>query len=104
MSSRFVSAGKFGSSGEISKDASGAESTPQQPLHSSAKSKEWEAVEQQLEAERKKREEQRIKAATGEGEKSLYDVLQANKGEEGPFQGHFTSSLTEHHSGKTGRI
>ncbi|KAF5706538.1 nefa-interacting nuclear nip30 [Fusarium mundagurra] len=79
MSSRFVSAGKIGSSGEISKDASGAESTPQQPLHDSAKSKEWEAVEQQLEAERKKREEQRIKAATGEGEKTLYDVLQANK-------------------------
>ncbi|KAF5598915.1 nefa-interacting nuclear nip30 [Fusarium pseudoanthophilum] len=79
MSSRFVSAGKIGPSGEISKDASGAESTPQQPLHNSAKSKEWEAVEQQLEAERKKREEQRIKAATGEGEKTLYDVLQANK-------------------------
>ncbi|CCT62098.1 uncharacterized protein FFB20_14897 [Fusarium fujikuroi] len=79
MSSRFVSAGKIGSSGEISKDASGAESTPQQPLHNSAKSKEWEAVEQQLEAERKKREEQRIKAATGGGEKTLYDVLQANK-------------------------
>ncbi|KAH7493737.1 N-terminal domain of NEFA-interacting nuclear protein NIP30-domain-containing protein [Fusarium oxysporum f. sp. albedinis] len=79
MPSRFVSAGKIGSSGEISKDASGTESIPQQPLHNSAKSKEWEAVEKQLEAERKKREEQRIKAATGEGEKTLYDVLQANK-------------------------
>ncbi|KAF4438803.1 nefa-interacting nuclear nip30 [Fusarium acutatum] len=79
MSSRFVSAGKISSSGEISKDAGGAESTAQQPLHNSAKSKEWEAVEQQLEAERKKREEQRIKAATGEGEKTLYDILQANK-------------------------
>ncbi|EXK47474.1 hypothetical protein FOMG_00860 [Fusarium oxysporum f. sp. melonis 26406] len=79
MPSRFVSAGKIGSSGEISKDASGTESTPQQPLHNSAKSKEWEAVEKQLEAERKKREEQRIKAAAGEGEKTLYDVLQANK-------------------------
>ncbi|KAF5623461.1 nefa-interacting nuclear nip30 [Fusarium sp. NRRL 52700] len=79
MSSRFVSAGKIGPSGEISKDASSTTSTPQQPPRNSAKFKEWEAVEQQLEAERKKREEQRIKAATGEGEKTLYDVLQANK-------------------------
>ncbi|KAF9775908.1 hypothetical protein IL306_005960 [Fusarium sp. DS 682] len=79
MSSRFVSAGKIGSSGEILQDANGTEPTVSQPLHNSAKSKEWEAVERQLEAERKNREEQRIKSATGEGEKSLYDVLQANK-------------------------
>ncbi|KAF4991100.1 hypothetical protein FGRMN_8036 [Fusarium graminum] len=79
MSNRFVSAGKIGSSGEISKESNVTESNTGQPLHSSAKSKEWEAVEQQLEAERKRREEQRVKAATGEGEKTLYDVLQANK-------------------------
>ncbi|GKU01457.1 nefa-interacting nuclear protein nip30 [Fusarium langsethiae] len=81
MSNRFVSAGKIGSSGEISGEANSTESgAPQQPLHSSAKLKEWEAVQEQLEAERKRREEQRIKLATGEGDKSLYDVLQANKG------------------------
>ena len=82
MSNRFVSAGKIGSSGEISKDVNDTgSSTSQQPLHSSAKAKEWEQVQQQLEDERKRREEQRIKSATGEGEKSLYDVLQANKGD-----------------------
>ncbi|KAJ4008146.1 hypothetical protein NW752_010026 [Fusarium irregulare] len=80
MSNRFVSAGKIGSFGEISKDVNDTgSSTSQQPLHSSAKAKEWEQVQQQLEDERKRREEQRIKSATGEGEKSLYDVLQANK-------------------------
>ncbi|KAM0343352.1 hypothetical protein ACHAPU_008673 [Fusarium lateritium] len=81
MSNRFVSVGKIGSSGEISKESDETKSNAGQPLHSSVKSKEWEAVEQQLEAERKRREEQRVKAATGEGEKTLYDVLQANKGE-----------------------
>ncbi|KAG5657165.1 hypothetical protein KAF25_001754 [Fusarium avenaceum] len=79
MSDRFVSAGKIGSSGEISKDLISTEPSAGQPLHSTSKSKEWEAVQQQLEAERKRREEQRVKAATGEGEKTLYDVLQANK-------------------------
>ncbi|KAF4467539.1 nefa-interacting nuclear nip30 [Fusarium albosuccineum] len=79
MSSRFVSAGKIGSSGELSKDANGTAPATEQPLHDAARSKEWEAVQQELEAERQRREEQRVKAATGEGEKSLYDVLQANK-------------------------
>ncbi|KAF4445554.1 nefa-interacting nuclear protein nip30 [Fusarium austroafricanum] len=79
MSDRFVSAGKIRSCGVISKDSDSTESTTGQPLNASAKSEEWEAVQQQLETERKRREEQRIKAATGEGEKSLYDVLQANK-------------------------
>ena len=81
MSNRFVSAGKIGSSGEISKDANGTGSSPGQLLNDPVKSKEWEAVEKELEAERKRREEARVKAATGEGEKSLYDILQANKGE-----------------------
>ncbi|KAF5021405.1 hypothetical protein F66182_6554 [Fusarium sp. NRRL 66182] len=79
MSNRFVSAGKIGSSGEISKEADGTEPSISQPLHNPPKSKEWEAVQQELEAERKRRQEQRVKAATGEGEKSLYDILQANK-------------------------
>ncbi|KAF4973483.1 hypothetical protein FZEAL_9321 [Fusarium zealandicum] len=76
MSNRFVSAGTIGASGETSKDANAEQ---QQPLHDAARSKEWEAVQQELEAERRRREEQRVKAATGEGEQTLYDVLQANK-------------------------
>lgn len=40
---------------------------------------EWAAVQQELENARKARAEQRVKAASGE-ERSLYDVLQANKG------------------------
>ncbi|POR35444.1 Uncharacterized protein TPAR_04364 [Tolypocladium paradoxum] len=81
MASRFVSCGTISSSGEVSKDATAA--TPQPEVSASAqpplaKSTEWEAVQQELEAERKRRDEARLKAATGE-EKSLYDVLQANK-------------------------
>lgn len=44
------------------------------------KNTEWEAVQKELEAERRRREEARVKAVEGGGEKSLYDVLQANKG------------------------
>lgn len=40
---------------------------------------EWEVVQKELEAERRQREEARRAAAEG-GEKSLYEVLQANKG------------------------
>lgn len=43
------------------------------------KNTEWEAVQKELEAERKRRDEQRVKAASGE-EKSLFEILQANKG------------------------
>ncbi|GKT54587.1 NEFA-interacting nuclear protein [Colletotrichum tofieldiae] len=42
------------------------------------KNAEWEIVQRELEAERKRREEARIKSVEG-GERSLYDVLQANK-------------------------
>jgi hypothetical protein len=87
MSGRFVSAGTISSSGEVSKDTApggndgnSSSSTAAKPLHDGAKSKEWEVVQQELEAERRRREEQRVKAATGESEKSLYDILQANKG------------------------
>ncbi|EXF78195.1 hypothetical protein CFIO01_00190 [Colletotrichum fioriniae PJ7] len=44
----------------------------------SKKSAEWEIVQKELDAERKRREEARVKSVEG-GEKSLYDVLQANK-------------------------
>ena len=80
MSNRFVSGGTISSSGEISKDAPTDSVSAAKPLHAGAKSKEWEAVQQELEADRRRREEQRIKAASGDGERSLYDVLEANKG------------------------
>ncbi|KAH7022633.1 N-terminal domain of NEFA-interacting nuclear protein NIP30-domain-containing protein [Ilyonectria destructans] len=80
MSSRFVSGGTISSSGEVSKDAPASDSTASaKPLHAGAKSKEWEAVQQELEADRRRREEQRVKAASGEGERSLFDILEANK-------------------------
>ncbi|CAM1507166.1 Fc.00g068070.m01.CDS01 [Cosmosporella sp. VM-42] len=73
MSNRFVSGGTITSSGEVSKDAPPPTSTAQP-----AKNKEWEAVQQELEADRKRREEARVKAVTGE-ERSLFDILEANK-------------------------
>ncbi|PNY29323.1 Uncharacterized protein TCAP_00772 [Tolypocladium capitatum] len=73
MASRFVSGGTISSSGEVSKGETAATS---QPLL--GKSAEWEVAQQELEAERKRRDEARLKAVAGE-EKSLYDVLQANK-------------------------
>lgn len=84
MSNRFVSAGTIGSSGELSKDTGAAAAPTEQPLYDSAKNKEWETVQKELDAERRRREEQRVKAATGEGEQSLYDILQANKGKPTP--------------------
>lgn len=79
MSNRFVSAGTIGSSGELSKDTGATAAPTEQPLYDSAKNKEWETVQKELDAERRRREEQRVKAATGDGEQSLYDILQANK-------------------------
>lgn len=77
MSGRFVSGGTISSSGEVINDKP-SEDQPAQ--REGGKNTEWEAVQQELEAERRQREEQRLKAAAG-GEQSLYDILQANKGE-----------------------
>ncbi|EFY89753.1 NEFA-interacting nuclear protein NIP30, putative [Metarhizium acridum CQMa 102] len=71
MSNRFVSGGTI----NTCSDPEAKEAVPRAQL---AKSTEWEAVQQELENDRKSREEQRLKAAAGE-ERSLYDVLQANK-------------------------
>ncbi|UKZ92234.1 uncharacterized protein TrAFT101_007196 [Trichoderma asperellum] len=79
MSSRFVSGGTITSSGEPSKDESGHEAVvaaAREPLMK--KNAEWEAVQHELEEDRKKREQARANLA-GEGQQSLYDVLQANK-------------------------
>ncbi|KAI1269062.1 N-terminal domain of NEFA-interacting nuclear protein NIP30-domain-containing protein [Xylariaceae sp. FL1019] len=43
------------------------------------KNEEWEKVQRELEEERKKRADARRRDAEGGGEKSLFDVLQANK-------------------------
>ncbi|KAL6403000.1 uncharacterized protein AUP68_12331 [Ilyonectria robusta] len=78
MSSRFVSGGTISSSGEVSKDAPASGSTASaKPLHAGAKTKEWEAVQQELEADRRRREEQRVKAASGEEQSKLRNQFRA---------------------------
>lgn len=79
MSGRFVSGGTITSSGEATKDESGHEAVvaaAREPLMK--KNSEWEAVQHELEEDRKKREQARADLA-GEGQQSLYDILQANK-------------------------
>lgn len=76
MTSRFVSGGAIdAASGE-------AVAVPESTTSSdraAQKNTEWEAVQRDLDAERKRREEERNKLAAGE-ERSLFDILQANKG------------------------
>ncbi|KAK1967304.1 hypothetical protein LY78DRAFT_692126 [Colletotrichum sublineola] len=78
--SRFVSAGAINAkTGEAvvveeTKNGNGAAAAAVEPK----KNAEWEIVQRELEAERKRREEARLKSVEG-GERSLYDVLQANK-------------------------
>ncbi|KAI1415559.1 hypothetical protein F5Y13DRAFT_156282 [Hypoxylon sp. FL1857] len=86
MTSRFVSGGTITGDGH---------NEPQQPTSASPpraqdaqwdkdaykKSAEWEAVQKDLEADRRRREEARraqVEGGTG-GERSLYEILQANK-------------------------
>ncbi|KDN64674.1 hypothetical protein CSUB01_04312 [Colletotrichum sublineola] len=84
--SRFVSAGAINAkTGEAvvveeTKNGNGAAAAAVEPK----KNAEWEIVQRELEAERKRREEARLKSVEG-GERSLYDVLQANKGESRPL-------------------
>ncbi|KAL1861546.1 hypothetical protein Daus18300_008809 [Diaporthe australafricana] len=90
MSSRFVSGGTTDAkTGDIvpADPATSAETTAHPPAPtadggsgSSKKSEEWAAVQAQLDEERRRRQQQREAAQTaGAGEKSLFDVLQANK-------------------------
>ncbi|ROT41332.1 hypothetical protein SODALDRAFT_331061 [Sodiomyces alkalinus F11] len=91
MASRFVSGGRIDAeTGEdISQSsAAGAETgveaaaLPSRGGHGGGAGKgsaEWEAVERELEAERRRRDEARAKAVEEGGEKTLYDILQANK-------------------------
>lgn len=89
MSSRFVSGGTIGATGDSTEAPKPREALTRVDVPSTKfgstsvsgtkKNAEWEAVQAELEKERQQRQEARAKAVQGE-EKSLYDVLQANKG------------------------
>jgi hypothetical protein len=101
MASRFISAGSLNISGDPTQSEEqtspppSSEPATKEPLTAgeggaSAKApvvgvggrnqKEWERVQREIEKERKAREQARMKEVTGE-ERSLFDILQANKGE-----------------------
>ncbi|KAI1370658.1 hypothetical protein F4677DRAFT_346950 [Hypoxylon crocopeplum] len=86
MSSRFVSAGTIAGDGSSEPQQPASVSPPkatenvQWDNEASKKNSEWEAVQRDLEADRRRREEARRALVEGDGgEKSLYDILQANK-------------------------
>ncbi|KAI0380670.1 hypothetical protein F5Y04DRAFT_96025 [Hypomontagnella monticulosa] len=89
MTSRFVSGGTIAGQGEPSEQppasSASAQNTGDQQWdkETAKKNTEWEAVQRDLEADRRRREEARRAqvegGAGGGGERSLYDVLQANK-------------------------
>jgi len=79
MSNRFVSGGTISSSGDDRPD----QRLGEEKGASAGTNAQWEAVQKQLDAERQQREESRRKAIEG-GERSLYDVLQENKGNSSP--------------------
>lgn len=84
MSSRFVSGGTTDAeTGEVVPAADPSTSTPAAPnaVGGGKRSEEWAAAQAQVEADRRRRQQQREEAASRGGgeEKSLYDVLQANK-------------------------
>lgn len=78
MASRFVSAGAIDPvTGEAAPDAAADSRAP--PVD--PKTDEWLVVQKELDAERRRREEHKASAAAAAGEeKSLYEVLEANKG------------------------
>jgi hypothetical protein len=96
MSSRFVSAGTIdaatghavttgGGGGDDDGGAAvaaAAVDSPPPPLPASVakRQSEWEAVSRELEEQRRQREETARKAAEEGGEKSLFAILQENKG------------------------
>jgi hypothetical protein len=91
MSSRFVSGGSIdpasgealvASSEQAQSLTTGGNTNPRNQADTTitgTNQEQWEAVQRELDEERRRREEKRAMAAAGE-EKSLYDVLQANKG------------------------
>lgn len=83
MSSRFVSGGTTDTkTGEIvpADPAASTSAAPAATAGSGKRSEEWAAVQAQVEEDRRQRQQQREEAASRGGEeKSLYEVLQANK-------------------------
>ncbi|KAL6357849.1 hypothetical protein LRP88_08026 [Fusarium phalaenopsidis] len=87
MSNRFVSAGTIGSSGELSKDTGASAAPTEQPLYDSAKNKEWETVQKELDAERPAKQaafEEQTKLrnqfrALDDDEIEFLDEIRANK-------------------------
>jgi molecular chaperone GrpE (heat shock protein) len=80
MANRFVSAGAIdATTGEASEAPPKAEVA----AAAAANNDQWEQVQKELEEERRRREERRKAAGQG-GEKSLFEVLQENKGEDFP--------------------
>ncbi|KAI1136868.1 hypothetical protein F5Y05DRAFT_88985 [Hypoxylon sp. FL0543] len=87
MTSRFVSGGTIAGDGHTEPQQSSASASPpraqdaQWDREAHRKNAEWEAVQKDLEAERRRREEARkaqVEGGAG-GERSLYEILQANK-------------------------
>ncbi|KAK4172663.1 putative NEFA-interacting nuclear protein NIP30 [Triangularia setosa] len=76
MSSRFISAGSIDATTGTPASSETLSPQPSEPVN--RKSKEWQQVTEQLEADRQRRLQQARQAQEG-GEKSLYEVLQANK-------------------------
>ncbi|KAI1741210.1 N-terminal domain of NEFA-interacting nuclear protein NIP30-domain-containing protein [Xylaria scruposa] len=76
MTSRFVSGGTIAGDGAHEVRAEEAKGKGDGGNKSA---REWEAVQKDLDEERRRREESRRANAEGGGERSLYDILQANK-------------------------
>ncbi|GAP82768.1 putative NEFA-interacting nuclear protein NIP30 [Rosellinia necatrix] len=84
MTSRFVSGGTIaGDGGAEGEDRPGTGATTETRaragIGSDKAAVEWEAVQRDLEEERRRRVEARKATVEGSGERSLYEVLQANK-------------------------
>ncbi|XXG98845.1 hypothetical protein Hte_005175 [Hypoxylon texense] len=85
MASRFVSGGTI--TGDGQSEPQPASASPPKVAHNalwdkeaSKKNAEWEAVQRDLEADKRRREEARRAQVEGDGEnRSLFDILQANK-------------------------
>jgi hypothetical protein len=83
MTSRFVSGGTITGDGAVETNAREPPAAGVERKESGSNVAEWEAVQKDLEEERRKRDEARRAAVEGGvagGERSLYEVLQANKG------------------------
>lgn len=80
MASRFVSGGVIDTTSGETVDAETTGRAGQSAPLSKRRQEEWEAVQKELEAERRQREERRRAEGEAGGERSLFEVLQANKG------------------------